>query len=163
MPRQPVKSAGGVVYYIDKTTGQPRFLLLKRQALSNKVEWILPKGKIKSWETPEEAAKREVSEEIGVRYSDLTNEGFLDKVEIKLQNESWGRYEKDVDYYLMHYSGDPENLNIISWEGYVGTFKWADLKQALQLINYQNLRLLVKKAYEKLTQKNLSSNDASND
>lgn len=152
MSKQPVKSAGGVVYYIDPKTKQPRFLLLKRQALSNRIEWILPKGKIKQWETPEDAAKREVSEEIWVRFSELDNEAFLDKLEIKLQNWTGGKYEKDIDYYLMRYSGDPNNLNIISWEGYVGTFKWADIKQALALVNYQNLRLLIKKAYEQITQ-----------
>ena len=148
MGKEPVKSAGGVVYYIDSEEGEPKFLLLKRQALSHKIEWILPKGKIKSWETPEEAARREVSEEIGVREKDLEVKGYLGQLEIKLQNEGGWKYEKDIDYYLLEYNWDPWNLNIISGEGYVGTFKWANLKESLGLVNYQNLRLLIKQAYE---------------
>ncbi len=151
MSKEPVKSAGGVVYYIDPKTGEPKFLLLKRQALSHKIEWILPKGKIKSGETPQQAARREVSEEIGVREKDLEVKKYLGQLEIKLQNEWGGKYEKDIDYYLLEYSWDPWNLNIISGEGYVGTFKWANLKEALGLVNYQNLRWLIKQAYDAIS------------
>jgi hypothetical protein len=38
-----VKSAGGVVYIFDKKTDEVRFLLVKRHALSKKIEWVAPK------------------------------------------------------------------------------------------------------------------------
>jgi hypothetical protein len=33
---------------IDKKTGTPLFLLIKRQAMSKKIEWIAPKGKLQA-------------------------------------------------------------------------------------------------------------------
>jgi 8-oxo-dGTP pyrophosphatase MutT (NUDIX family) len=46
--------------------GAPRFLLIKRHAMSGKIEWVAPKGKIQNDETPQQAAVREVSEEVGI-------------------------------------------------------------------------------------------------
>jgi len=40
-----VKSAGGIIYYYDKNN-DIRFLLIKRHALSGKIERVAPKGKI---------------------------------------------------------------------------------------------------------------------
>lgn len=57
-----VQSAGGIVYYLTPD-GEPRYLLIKRHALSGKIEWVAPKGKIQIGEKVEEAALREVSEE----------------------------------------------------------------------------------------------------
>jgi len=48
------------VYHIDPKTNEPQFLVVKRFALSRKVEWIAPKGKIEPGETQEQAAIREV-------------------------------------------------------------------------------------------------------
>jgi hypothetical protein len=43
-----VQSAGGVVYFLEG--GQPKFLLIKRQAMSKKIERVAPKGKIEPGE-----------------------------------------------------------------------------------------------------------------
>lgn len=37
-----VQSSGGIVYYI-ASDGEPRYLLIKRHALSGKIEWVSPK------------------------------------------------------------------------------------------------------------------------
>lgn len=60
-----VQSAGGIVYYL-APDGEPRYLLIKRHALSGKIERVAPKGKIQAGEKIEEAALREVSEECGI-------------------------------------------------------------------------------------------------
>ena len=57
-----IQSAGGIVYHLG-ADGQPRYLLIKRHAMSGKIEWVAPKGKMMPKETPEQAALREVSEE----------------------------------------------------------------------------------------------------
>lgn len=44
-----VQSAGGIVYYL-WTDGEPKYLLIKRHALSGKIEWVAPKGKIQKGE-----------------------------------------------------------------------------------------------------------------
>lgn len=65
-----VQSAGGILYYID-SQGEPRYLLIKRLALSGKIERNCPKGKIQAGEKIEEAALREVSEECGIPLDQL--------------------------------------------------------------------------------------------
>jgi ADP-ribose pyrophosphatase YjhB (NUDIX family) len=55
-------SAGGVVF--DK---QGRVALVKERKRSGLLRWTLPKGRLESGETLEEAAVREVREEAGVR------------------------------------------------------------------------------------------------
>ncbi|MEI8092416.1 MAG: NUDIX domain-containing protein [bacterium] len=50
------------MYYI-APDGEPRYLLIKRHALSGKMERVAPKGKIQSNEDTQKAALREVSEE----------------------------------------------------------------------------------------------------
>jgi hypothetical protein len=37
-----IQSAGGVIYYFAQD-GEPRYLLIKRHALSGKIEWVSPK------------------------------------------------------------------------------------------------------------------------
>lgn len=65
-----VQSAGGIVYYI-AADGQPRYLLIKRLALSGKIERVAPKGKLQAGESMQDAAAREVSEECGIKLQDL--------------------------------------------------------------------------------------------
>ncbi len=45
MQRPVTQSAGGVVYYL-ASDGEPRYLLIKRQAMSKKIERVVPKGKV---------------------------------------------------------------------------------------------------------------------
>jgi len=53
------------VYYI-ASDGEPRYLLIKRHALSGKIERVAPKGKIQGSEDIQKTALREVSEETGI-------------------------------------------------------------------------------------------------
>jgi 8-oxo-dGTP pyrophosphatase MutT (NUDIX family) len=53
------------VYYI-APDGEPRYLLIKRHALSGKIERVAPKGKIQGNEDIQKTALREVSEETGI-------------------------------------------------------------------------------------------------
>ena len=39
---------------------------MKRYAVSKRIEWVAPKGKIEPGESVEEAALREISEEAGI-------------------------------------------------------------------------------------------------
>ena len=57
-----IQSAGGIVYYLGADK-EPRYLLIKRHAMSGKIERVAPKGKVQQGETPEQAALREVGEE----------------------------------------------------------------------------------------------------
>lgn len=64
MARQMVRAAGGVVYREGFGHTGPQFLLVHRDRYH---DWSLPKGKLDRGETFEQAAKREVFEETGIK------------------------------------------------------------------------------------------------
>lgn len=81
-----IQSAGGVIYYID-AQGAARFLLIKRHAMSGKIEWVAPKGKLQKNETAEQAAVREAGEETGIPAQYLTVEGKLGATSLRTSHE----------------------------------------------------------------------------
>lgn len=143
-----VQSAGWIVYRYDDKANQPLFLLVKRFALSKKVEWISLKGKIQRGEKPEQAAVREISEEAGVKQSDLLIKKKLDTLSLQLYN-NYGKLgiDKDITYFLVQYTGDPHALKIIKSEWFIGKYKWADIRTVLSLVTYKDLRELYRTAY----------------
>lgn len=141
-----IQSAGGIVYYIaaDK---QPRYLLIKRHAMSGKIEWVAPKGKVQKGETPEQWAIREVSEEAWLKTEHLFIRQKIGSTSLRsTENQRW-RMDKDVTYFLMHYDGDPTAVKIQTGEWYLGIYKRASIDEVLGLIYYQNMRELFRQTY----------------
>ncbi|HRH23196.1 MAG TPA: bifunctional class I SAM-dependent methyltransferase/NUDIX hydrolase [Candidatus Magasanikbacteria bacterium] len=88
-----VPSAGGVVV---RKEGEKYFVALERDTNLEKSDyWFIPKGHLDPGETLEEAARREISEEVGV--IDLSYERFLIKTERK---EYIGDEWKNMYYFL---------------------------------------------------------------
>ena len=96
------QSAWWVVYYI-ATDNNPRYLLIKRQAISKKIERVCPKGKVEQWETHEEAALREVSEETWLILNQLHIITKLGVTSIRTDDPAIGNLNKDMTFYLMSY------------------------------------------------------------
>lgn len=143
-----VQSAGGVVYYIDPGTQEYRFLLVKRFALSKKIERIAPKGKIHPAETPEQAALREINEETGLSKDKLQIKQLIDTISLQLYNEGGVLgVDKDITYYLIKYVGEPEQVKIADTEGFLGMYKRATIQEVLGLVIYKDLREVFRKAY----------------
>lgn len=141
-----VQSAGGIVYYI-APDGEPRYLLIKRHALSGKIEWVSPKGKIQLGEKVEEAALREVSEECWIPIPFLRLKQKVWMTSLRSSETKKGHLDKDVTYFLMKYDGDPSAIKITDGEWYIGIYKWADIQQVLGLLYYEDIRELIRKSY----------------
>ena len=156
-----VKSAWWIIYYKD-SDGELRFLLIKRHALSGKIERVAPKGKIQQWETPEKAAVREVSEEAGIPLNLLVVRQKVWAAMIRWLEDRNGKFEKEVTYFLMKYNGDPALVDIQLAEWYLGTYKWALLTDVLNLIYYKDIRELFRKGYNML-QNQVVTNNAKKD
>jgi 8-oxo-dGTP pyrophosphatase MutT (NUDIX family) len=135
-----------------------RFLLIKRHALSGKIERVAPKWKIQSWETPSEAALREVSEEAGIPLNCLVVRHQVWSATIKWLEDRNGKFEKEVTYFLMRYEGDPDLVDIQLVEGYLWTYKWALLVDVLNLIYYKDIRELFRKWYNMLQDQAVKNN-----
>lgn len=143
-----VQSAGGLVYCRDKVANEPRFLLVKRHALSKKIERVTPKGKIQMGEKPEQAALREIYEEVGLPVAQLQVKQILDTLSLQLFNDA-GKLgvDKDITYFLVQYSGDPKEVLVAHAEGFLGVYKWATIQTILSLVHYRDLRELFRRAY----------------
>lgn len=144
-----VKGAGWIIYYRDKND-DIRFLLIKRHALSGKIERVAPKWKIQSGETVEQAALREVSEETWIPLNLLVVRHKVWSATIKWLEDRNGKFEKEVTYFLMKYEWDPDLVDIQLVEWYLGIYKWALLTDVLNLIYYKDIRELFRKWYNML-------------
>jgi len=141
-----IQSAGGLIYYI-WADQEPRYLIIKRYALSKKIERIAPKGKIQAWEKPELAALREVSEETWIPINQIKIKAEIWKTQLR-SSESWKwQMDKDVTYFLMEYSWDPHTVEIQKDEGYIGVYKRATMDEVLWLVYYKDIRELFRDTY----------------
>lgn len=151
-----IQSAWGIVYFLDKDQ-EPHYLLIKRHALSGKIEWVAPKWKIQSDESIEKAALREVSEETWIPINELKLKQCLWTTQIRNIDNRWP-LDKDVTYFLMEFIGNPDVVSIDQIEWYVWVHKWAILQEVLGLIYYQDIRELIRKSYL-LIKQNQRNND----
>jgi ATP adenylyltransferase len=122
----PVPQAGAVVLVRDKVA-----LRLTRDGA-----WVLPKGHIEPGETPEQAAEREVAEEMGLS-------GRLGPAVGELRFAQ-GQRERQVTYYLFH-AGRP----LPSWEEHLGrdAFLFSP-REAVERLTHPDARALLARALE---------------
>ena len=141
-----IQSAWGIVYTI-APDGAPRYLLIKRHALSGKIERVAPKGKIQGGEDIQQAALREVSEETGIPINQMKIKQKVGVTQLRNTENIRGQMDKDVTYFLIQYLGDPGVVRIENVEGYIGIYKRANLSEVLSLIYYQDIREIIRKCH----------------
>ena len=141
-----IQSAWWIVYHI-ASDGQPRYLLIKRHALSGKIERVAPKGKIQGNEDIQKAALREVSEETGIPINQMRIKQQLGTTQLRNTENQKGQMNKDVTYFLIEHTGNPDFVKIERAEGYIGIHKRCTLNEVLSLIYYQDIRELIRKSY----------------
>lgn len=141
-----IQSAGGIVYHLD-SNNQPRYLLIKRHALSKKVEWVAPKGKIQEGESVETAALREIAEETGLQPDQLHIKQKIGTTQLRNPTHQKGMFNKDVTYFLVEYKGEPSKVRIQEGEGYIGQHKRATIQEVLALVYYSDMRELIREAH----------------
>jgi len=119
--------AGGVV--VKLTAGGPRYLLV--EASGGRGRWVFPKGRVEKGETADAAARREVSEEAGVRARAIRR---LRSVERKRDGERIA-----IAYFLMAYAGRTPPLE----KRKVG---WFALDEALDALRLEKSRRVLRSA-----------------
>ena len=126
-----VKAAGGVVWR-RSAGGAPEFVAVHRPRYD---DWSLPKGKLDPGETWEQAALREVEEEVGLRCAlgaELPPVAYTDHK---------GR-AKAVRYWLMTPDGD----TAFTPNEEVDEMRWVDEETAAGLLSYPHDAELVRAA-----------------
>ena len=130
-------SSGGVV--IKKGDGDFKVLLIK----DGYGHWTWPKGNIEKDESSQDAAIREIAEEVGLRKISL-----LDKIEtIRYFYRLKGKLRfKTVYIYLFETNGN-ERLKVLHRE--INDAKWLAQDEALERIEYKGAKEVLKKAIDR--------------
>jgi len=134
-PEHPLVGVGGFIHKEGKV------LMIKRKFEPNKGRWSLPGGLLEVGEDPEQAAKREVREELGL---EVAVEGLLQVANEVIPDDAGRvRYHFVLVDYLMRPLGDKITLNEESEE-----YAWFEPSAVEGLNTTNNTRLIVKKYLE---------------
>jgi len=118
---------GGVVFKL--TLAGPRYLLVEASGAGRR--WVFPKGRVESGETTAAAARREVSEEAGVRARPLRR---LRAVEQEKAGERIA-----IAYFLMAYAGRTTPLE-------KRKVRWLSFREALEALDLGKSRRVLRSA-----------------
>ncbi len=133
------KSAGAVVFR-RLENGEILYLVLKTK--SGHLDF--PKGNVENAETDEQTTLREAEEETGLRDIVLLP-GFKETVKY-----FYRRGGKAINKEVVFFVGETKTPEVkISWE-HVG-FEWLPYKTAIEKMDFENSRSVLKKANEFLT------------
>ena len=144
-----IQSAWGIVYYLHDTK-YVRILLLKRQSMAGRIERVSPKGKVYAHEAIEAAAIREVSEETGIAADALQIVAYAWSIHIRSKENPFGTIDKDMNYYLMEYTGDPSIIIVPEWEWFMGEFKRYTMKEVFDIIHFVDMKKIMLHVYQLL-------------
>ncbi|MBI2065531.1 MAG: NUDIX hydrolase [Candidatus Zambryskibacteria bacterium] len=123
------------------------FLLIKRFDKDKQEDYYrLVKGGVKTKETSEQAVKREVFEEVGIKNifhtEFLTNYGYMG-----------GNVKHEVDVFLVFVKANNIKLSIDSSDEGSFTIKkaiWVDYREAINKLNFEDEKKIIKLTVEKL-------------
>lgn len=129
---EPVTAAGGVLYRRNEQDAVDVVMIYRNGV------WDLPKGKQEDDELPEECARREVAEEVGIPLPD--SEGYLTDTyhEYRINDT---QYAKTTHWYRLQGAGfddfTPERA-----EG-IEKVEWVPLQEARARVGFPNLRIVL--------------------
>lgn len=136
------RSAGAVVFHGGSTKDARVYLVLHYPA----GHWDFPKGAVEKGETEEQAAKREIFEETGLRIDGFFP-NFRREIEYRYRRSD-GLSHKRVVFFLTKSSSVDVK---ISFEH--SGFEWCAYEQALRRLTFDNARNVLKDANSMLNAK----------
>ncbi|MFH0873273.1 MAG: transcription antitermination factor NusB [Candidatus Komeilibacteria bacterium] len=122
------ESSGGIIYRQEDESY--KFALI----LDSYGKWTFPKGHVDGKEKPEEAAIREIQEEIGIQ--NLVNKGHLDDLQLKVHKPEQQPFRKLVHVYLFETTDTDLKPQISE----VKDARWYDPQEALDIIGYEETK-----------------------
>jgi 8-oxo-dGTP pyrophosphatase MutT (NUDIX family) len=135
-----MKKGAGAIVYRDTERG-PEFLLLHRAL--NWEGYEFAKGGIKSGESPEETAKRELAEEAGLKEAEV-----IGKIEGKISWKKEGRLY-DYDFFLVKSSGK-EAVKLPSGKPEHDSYRWVKGKDVPEWLENEQSKEAFRKALDLL-------------
>lgn len=132
------KSCGIVVFSED--AGVRRYLILHYE----EGHWDLPKGHVEEGETEEETARRETFEETGISELEFVP-GFRKTISYSFKRKGM-MVPKEVVFFLARTSAKEVYLS----DEHIG-YAWLPYLQAAEKVTYENARLILWEAEDKLS------------
>jgi bis(5'-nucleosidyl)-tetraphosphatase len=130
-----IRASGVVVYYLEQN--EPNFLLLRSRRDRS---WGFPKGHLLEGEALLSGAMRELWEETGIREVTLISR-FTEHVTYRVNRA--GRFrQKTVTYFLGRVETSAVRLSDEHSE-----HRWAVVEDARKILTFENLRILVTRAW----------------
>jgi bis(5'-nucleosidyl)-tetraphosphatase len=131
---------------VHKNDGQWRVLVIHQISYRGDDFWIFPKGHAEGDETPEETAKRELTEETGITDVGIDSKNSF-PVAYSFVHEGV-RIEKTVSYFLGIVS---DTTTHISQPHEVKELRWCSWEEADELLTHQNSKDVLKAAQETIS------------
>jgi bis(5'-nucleosidyl)-tetraphosphatase len=135
-------SAGAVIF---KREGD-KILFLVIYSKRNNI-WGFPKGHLERGETEEQAALREIEEEVGLENLYFID-GFREKVMYETISKRLPFKSEKIEKYVTYFLCETKNQDIIVDNKEVTDYKFLPLDKAEQMIKFRNLAILLRRAYD---------------
>ena len=150
MPRE--KSAGAIIFRIENNV--PHYLLVHYES----GHWEFAKGHIEDGEKPEDAARREIAEETGIKdikiipgFKEYIKYFFRNNYNLKKEDKNKAPWIfKLVVFYLAQTNTKEVNIS----EEHTG-FVWLPYQEASKKLTFKNAKNLLKKANELISAKSV--------
>jgi 8-oxo-dGTP pyrophosphatase MutT (NUDIX family) len=139
------ESASGGIIYRKNEHGKVEILLIQ----DAKNRWTIAKGHIEEGESPDETARREITEETGLQ--EMNVYAWLGKIEFRYRRaQSLVLISQHV--YLVEALGDTEDLQKEDW---MNGIKWFPATEAFDIIEYDDIGKLILLALKRIRNNNL--------
>jgi len=134
-------SAGGVVYR--RVAGEVEVAIAEQcDRVTAALTTRLPKGKIESGETAEEAAVREVAEEVGLASRVVGDLGSVRYV----YSDSSARVSKEVHYFLLEWAPSEQR----ALDGEMERVYWCSIPEAERTLTFETEQRVMSRARKQL-------------
>ncbi len=148
MPKE--KSAGAIIYRLQD--GIAHYLLLHYPS----GHWEFAKGHIEEGEKPEEAAKREIAEETGIKdliiipgFKEYIKYFFRNNYHLKKEDKNKAPW---IFKLVVFYLGETKTAEVKISEEHIG-YTWLPYHEALKKLTFKNAKNLLAKANDILSKK----------
>lgn len=138
-------TAGGVVFRRNPTTKAIEILLIQ----DAKNRWTIPKGHIEEGESAKDTAKREVSEETGLKEVKVL--GWLGKINFRYRRQQ-SLVLMTTEIFLVQALGDSNKTKPEDW---MNGIEWFSTAEALDKIEYEDIGKIILLGLKKIRQSGL--------
>ena len=148
----PVERSAGIIFFRSTPAKGRRYLVIRSSYHGKNKKhdfWDFPKGLLEDGEDGFKAAKRESTEEVGIKDFEIVT-GFKETVRYFVRGRPWGT--KAVIKFVAMFLAEAKTSKVkLSWEH--DKYEWATYKRAYDLISRKEMKQPLKKAEEFLKER----------